>query len=320
MFWKMSLAALSFVVSIAALENYLHAQPLKRVQRVRKLQEQNDVEIVDGVPLWSVLNPGGDVVANRACIRDVSDRPDVLLVGDSIFYGVKLDPTKTLAPLIQQRLTTALGRPSCAVNLSQPGYAFQNENVVIRRAVEDFQPRIVVLEIWANSIHNFALTHDSAYNFGPIELDELGFPNLGVPPSLNQKLFSYSAIWRQLSTGFATVRKDGSRYLWESLLTDGLDPLLVWLKERNVSLVLAFPTAMSSPLSEKREKERLFSLVMQWAEHHDLPQIYFLDVMASEKVEDMSIDVCCHLSEQGTEKVAAALEPILLELLSEDKP
>jgi hypothetical protein len=317
---KLSLALMSLVFSIAALEAYLHPKPLKRVQRVLMFQDRNNVEIVDGVALWSTKNLGLEVVANRSCLQEVVDRPDVLLAGDSIFYGVTLEPSQTLAPLLQQQLTTQLERPSCVVNLSQPGYSFQNENVAIRRAVDEFHPRVVVLEVWANSVHKFALTHESAYNFGSIEVDELGFPNLGLPPSLNQQLFSRSAIWRQMSTGLVPVRNSVNQTQWEDFVTKGLEPLRLWLAEKDVALVLAFATAMSAPLSEERPKESSFSKSMEWAKQHDIPQIYFLDVMASEKVEEMSIDKCCHLSEKGTQMVADALDPILVDLLTEDKP
>jgi hypothetical protein len=316
---KLLLATVSLAMTITLLETYFRSEPLTRVQRVKKLQDQNNLEIVDGVPLWHSRDREPTVVTNRSCMRQINDRPDVLFVGDSIFYGVSLEPTKTFAPVVQQMLTSSLNRPSCVVNLSQPGYTFQNEEVVIHRAVEEFHPRILVLEIWANSIYKFALTDESAYNFGTLQTDELGFPNLGVPLLLNQKLFSWSATWRHLSLGLAKTSRGGSLQQWENLVAGGLEPLRVWLEERDTTLVLAFATSMSTPLSEERQKERLYSVVMEWAEEHALPQIYFFDVMSSEKVEDMSIDSCCHLSVRGTEKVSEALSPILVEILSGDE-
>jgi hypothetical protein len=316
---KLLLATVSLALIATILETYFRFEPLTRVQRVMKLQNQNNLEIVDGVPLWHSVKRSSTLVANRSCLRELHDRPDVLFVGDSIFYGVFLEPTKTIAPIVQQMLVSSLGRPSCVVNLSQPGYTFQNEEVVIRRAVEEFHPRVLVLEIWANSVHKFALTDESAYNFGTLQADELGFPNLGVPLLLNQKLFSWSATWRHVSLGLAKSSRVGPLQQWENLVAGGLEPLRVWLDERDTTLVLAFATSMSTPLSEERQKEHIYSVVMEWAEEHAVSQIYFLDVMASEKVEDMSIDTCCHLSARGTEKVAEALEPILVEILSGDE-
>jgi hypothetical protein len=314
---KLLLAGLSLCLTLGALEAYLRSKPPARIQRVMHSLNSFTFESVDGVPLWHSVDPGHTLVTNRSCMRQIHDRPEVLLIGDSIFFGVSLDPGETLGPVMQKQLAERLGRPSCVVNLSEPGFSFEAEEVVLRRGVAELNPKVVVLEIWQNSVARYVSFSDSVYAFGNMVVDEKGLPNPGISAELNHALFSQSGIWRHLSTGLATTKKGASRDKWEALVVDELEPMRLWLKERDVALVLAYATGMATPFSEGREQERkTYAPVSAWAAEKGIPQMFFDEAMKGKKVEEMRIDPCCHLSSQGIVTVGQVLTSLVAETLS----
>jgi hypothetical protein len=314
---KLLIAGLSLCLTLGALEAYLRSKPPARIQRVMKTLKNVTFEAVDGVSLWHSAIPEHTLVTNRSCMRQTHERPDVLLIGDSIFFGVSLKPSETLAPVMQEQLAERLGRPACVVNLSEPGFSFEAEEIVLRRGVEKLNPKVVVLEIWQNSVSRYVSLDHALYNFGNMVVDEKGLPNLGIPAELNYVLFSRSGIWRHLSTGLVTSQNGTSRARFEVLVVDELEPLRQWLKDRDVGLILAYAVELSAPFSEGREKERkAYAPVSEWAAEKGIPQMFFDEAMKGKKVEEMRIDPCCHLSSQGTETVGQVLTSLVAEMLS----
>ena len=133
----------------------------------------------------------------------------------------------------------------------------------------------------------FVVMDNAVYNFGTMEVDERGLPNPGLPPDLNHTLFKNFATWRHLSTDTAKYKRVKTADLFAQLVEEELEPMRLWLKERDVELILSFPTKMSAPFSEPREAERsTYAPVVAWATEKGLPHMFFDESMADEDVED----------------------------------
>ena len=315
---KLILAVVVLLLSCLGVEGYFRTQPLLRAQAVRKL-ENHTLRILNGVPVWATKNPQRADVNNKRCLDTAPDGPDVYLLGDSIFFGVRLSPEKTLGPLLQDMLSTELGRSACVVNLSEPGFGFVNEKAVLEEAMTQHKPKVVVLQIWFNSISKFVVLGGNAYNFGRLLTDSYGIPNLGIPVDLNRVLFQSSATWRNISTGFASTQ-DAARIStigkWKMFTENELEPFRQWLDDQGIQLMLAYATSFKTPFSEgRRVEDEVYAATKSWAAEHKLVEVSLAEVLGQEKTDVVGIDSCCHLSEYGTQLVADAIAPELVRLL-----
>ncbi|MGB0638975.1 MAG: hypothetical protein ACPGTU_06570 [Myxococcota bacterium] len=317
---KLLLAVVVLILTLMAIEEYARTQRVPRIQHVSP-ETSPSLLIENGVPTWESDVANKEARQNKACVDKTPDgRADVLLLGDSIFHGVKLKVEDKLGAQIGQRLTPLLGRPACVVNLSEPGFAFENERVVLEREFDSIKPKIVVLEIWGNTPYKYKMAGDSAYNFGRLETAANGFPPVPfVPDTANGWLFVHSAMWRHLNIRLAKKKKGRVSVLWSSMLQDELIPFHSWLESRGTTLMLAFPTALETPFSEPRNGElSVYPVVQEWAEDSGVATLYFQESLAAEDYKKVRLDPCCHLNEYGTQKVAEAMTPWLAHGLRPD--
>ena len=315
---KILLSVAVFFISLCVVELYCRSQPLSRVQRVNQLSNHT-LRMIGDVPVWKSKNPVNERVANAVCLGTAQNGPDVYLVGDSIFYGASLDPDDTLAPVLQGMLTSQLQRNACVVNLSEPGFAFANEEAVLREAVSAHKPRVVVLELWANSPNRFRVLNGVAYNFGQMETDDHGFPNPGVPDDLNRALFGRSALWRHVSTGLAATHSAPVTEAWTAFVDGQLEPLRVWLEGQGIELVLAYATSLRTPFADGRPKESpAYGIARSWAQEHGILEVVFSEVLVNEDPQDVGIDACCHLNAKGMRLVSEAIASPVVDLLQSE--
>jgi len=279
-----------------------------------------EYEIMDNVPVWKASGPETLTVRNDDC---ATDRPaNIVLLGDSIFYGVRLRPEDTLGLSLSRSLKRADDSAACVVNLSIPGFTLQQEVAVLKHNWEQLKPSIVVLEIWHNSPHRVTEVGGKVFNFGRLVVDEGGIPNpFNVPSSMNRSLFTNSALWRRAIEGFANKGVMASQQ-WEDTL-HVIENFHSWLNERDIELVLVFATKLGTPWSEGREIERRsYSTVAEWAEASATPTLWFEDVLSGQDVEDVRLDTCCHLNQTGmalvSESLSKMLQPMLLETAKTD--
>jgi len=312
---KILLASVVLLVCLGAAESYFVDRPLRRIQQVLK-SDNSSLRFVGDVPVWQAQISERTQVANRSCLSSTNGEVDVMLLGDSIFFGVMVDPSLTLAPLLQRQLSERLGRPSCVINLSEPGFSFQSQAAMFREEVAQNKPKIVVLELWFNSTHKFIPINGAVYNFGNLEKDENGLPNLGLPSALNRVLFSNSALWRHVSVGLAPTTSERLSDRWADFVITDLEPFAAWLDAQNIELVVAFATTLGTPFSDGRPTQNTtYRSAMEWAAARGVPQVVFSDVLANEDVASVRNDTCCHLNARGTKLVADDMAPKLLQLL-----
>ena len=296
---KILLAVFALMMCLAALEWNERQEPPSRWQRV------SDFETVDGVHVWESKDQVAGQVKSAECAE--TSGADIVIAGDSILYGVMLDPESTLGPVLSRTVKRADGTAACAVNVSVPGFTFESEMAVIKRDWDLLHPEIVVLEVWHNSSHSLIDLGGNLFNFGNLVVDANGVPNpMGVPSGVNRLMFVHSALWRRLVEG-SSVGMKSSRPGWERLAKE-MSAFNDWLNARDASLMLVFATRLKDPWSAGRERERtMYESVSSWAEGAGVPTLWFDQVLSSTPVEDVRLDTCCHLNETGMALVADAL-------------
>ena len=304
---KIALFLVVLALCLAALEVYVNSTSSSRWQRVY------NYEMVGDTPVWRSSNKDAEAVANLDCAQ--GGRADVAILGDSILYGIRIPVEDALAPRMSQRLVSADKSNACVVNLAVPGFTLEQELAVIKRDWNTLQPRIVVLEVWANSPHRVQVVGGMLFNFGYLAVDEEGLPNpFDVSSSLNRTLFGTSALWRRAVQGAAKRNADTS-ILWSSTNADVI-AFNEWLMERNSRLVLASAVNLGSPWSAGREEDRgHYAQLGAWASSNDIPAIWFDEVLASQPVESVRLDTCCHLNALGLHMVGDSLEKVIQPLL-----
>ena len=312
---KIALSLFVLCLCIVGLEAHQRSAPPSRWQRVTQFTFMN------GIPVWETTGPESTGVANLACAQNES--ADVMILGDSILYGVMLPPKNTLGVRLSQSLKRDDESNACAVNLSIPGFTLEQEIVVAKANWNTLQPRVVVLEIWQNTPHRVIAAGSKAYNFGHLVVDHNGLPNpFHVPSWLNLSLFSNSALWIRLVEGSSKKKlgKEESMVQWRSAVED-VAAFHRWLKERNAQLVLVFATKLKHPWSEGRERERSkYRLLQDFSNKHQIPTLWFDEVLATKNVEDVRRDECCHLNSDGMALVSDSLTQVLQPLLVEPPP
>ena len=83
--------------------------------------------------------------------------------------------------------------------------------------------------------------------------------------------------------------------------------------------MLAYATSLNKPFSEGRQGENnVYAAPRRWAAENGLIQVSLAEVLGKESPDDVGIDTCCHLNEYGTQLVADALVPGLVQLLEEE--
>lgn len=280
-------------------------------------QRLTEFQVVDDILVWETTGPESDDVANLACAEDES--ADVMILGDSILYGVRLDPKDTLGLSLSHSLKKTDGSNACVVNLSIPGFTLDQEILVAETDWNALKPKIVVLEIWQNTPHRMIAAGDRAYNFGHLVVDDNGIPNpFNIPSSINLSLFSNSALWIRLVEGSAKSKlgREETKQQWNVTLDD-IAAFHDWLNDRNAQLVLVFATALKHPWSEGRSIERTwYSIVQNFADTQQIPTLWFDEILSSQNVEDVRLDECCHLNEKGMALVSDSLTQTLQPLLT----
>ena len=313
---KLMIASFSLFICLYALERYAQQQPLERIQHILELENQT-LRVVDGVPVWRSKGAKSEARSEPACLASGNGQPDVIILGDSILFGVRLPAENSLGPVLQEQLLERHGRSSCVINLSEPGFTFSNQEVVLREALEKYKPKAVILEMWFNSTNHFVAVDGMAYNFGVLAKDINGLPDLGLPASVNHVLFHNTALWKHISLGLASETSMPLSTEWERFVAEKLEPLATSLAAQDIDLILVYATSLDAPFSAERPTEDMaYGIVQEWSKKHNIPNLLFSEVFADEDVASVAMDRCCHINEYGTKLVSSQLAPIVFDVLN----
>ncbi len=295
---------------VGILEVWARVRPLPRIQQVYDSRQSVLLE-QGGEPYWVPRDPDMDH-RNLDCVTAGSRT--AVLVGDSILYGVRTPAERALAAQLQDRWRQQPGaEQACVVNLSQPGYAFQNQLAAAEHHLPDLQPEVVFWEIWGNGINRFQRLGDAVYNFGRLTANG-GVPSpFGLEDGLNRSLFSASGLYRRLLLGAARpVHGQSQRSRWAALAEDTLPRSLALVRGLGAELILVYCPPLSEPLGQTADHPLSdFEPVRAWAAQEGVRSIVLAEALRDHEVEDIRLDTCCHFNEHGQGLVADVLLPYL---------
>lgn len=303
------------VLSLVAADRWAGAQDPGRVQHVAD-RAGRPLEVLDGVPVWSSVY-GRDRL-NTGCVP-AAGGPRVVLMGDSILHGVRLDLAETVGPKLQDTLP---GPQGCVYNLAQPAFAMQNELALGRRDLAGLGPDVVVWEIWENSPNAYTMVGGDAWNFGQLEVDGRGVPSVfGLPEGLNHALFVGSGLYRWATLG--RVRQGSRRddEVWEAFSATALDAALDLTVAAGATLVLVLMPRLDQPFAVTAASGHPgYAWVRRWAAREGVAVVDVADAWAGvHEPEDVRVDTCCHLNGRGHTLLTTLLAPEVVTALGGER-
>lgn len=298
--WRGPLVALvcGSVVALGILEGAARRRPLHRIQEVDLTHVPSTVR--DGVPTW--MDAESDPVRMGA---PCDGRPEVLLVGSSIFYGSGVDSADSLRPKLDANLSTL-----CVRSVAQPAFTFDNQRAVVDARLADSPPDFVVWEVWHNSPNRWSIIGNAAYNFGPASRTAEQLPSpFSLPPALHAALFRYTATYRHLVAARVQDNKEHWSTVWERFVDDRITPAVHELHQRGIPVMFVFVPPLDRPFAESAaDTEGPYAVVRERL----AGQVELVDVAAGmaargADVEASRVDTCCHYSPTGNSLVADVL-------------
>ncbi len=267
----------------------------------------------DGHPVWK--EQGTEERLHPPCAPGL---PEVWLVGDSIFFGIKLKPEEAPSAALQ-RLLDAAGVSACVRNLSQPGYggaarhrAFQAE--LSTGAV----PAVVVVESWESDPMTLKPIGDAWYALADVHTDATGWPvaPLPVPTGFHHFLFLRSELWWYATLTVQSSHPDAMRRSREVYRTEHFLPMIERAQALGAEVITVVAPRLDRPFGDSvstvwepgDDRADLRAL----AEARGVPVVAIADRLVDQDLVGLRLDLCCHVSAAGAEAYARAMLPEVL--------
>jgi len=239
----------------------------------------------------------------------------VVVLGDSVTYGVSVDYKDTFVRRIQSALEERCSAVSL-YNIAVSGYSTLQERIAFERKGLSLKPHLVLLGVVTNDLAQFTIIGDTAYD---IRLKEKAgvpiFSFLPIPDGVNRFLVVNSVLYQ-----FLTLRGVAVADRIEGLPGKRLDAAVqdFELLRREVQgagarlAIVLFPMLDESIKEEEQYETAFFyGTVRQWAASTGVSVIDPRSRLAQLPTEHISNDGCCHLSETGHEVVAEVMLEVL---------
>lgn len=306
--WRGPLFASIFgiILAVGVLESAARLRPLERVQTIDLSVVQSAV--VDGVPTWRASD-STDARMGTAC----DGRPEVTLVGSSIFWGSGVADHESLRAQVARNLPDG-----CVRSVAQPAYTFANQAADLSQHLQTAEPRVVVWEVWRNSPNRWTVLDGTAYNFGgeAQHLDDLPIPP-GVSSPTHRALFSWSAAYRHLVITNVPPGGESWTSAWSDFVDGELVPWVDRLRARDVRLVLALMPSLHEPFTASAQAPQSTYPMVSRAVSDRTTIVPVAAALAARgiDVEVARVDECCHYSASGNAElgvvIAEAVRPLL---------
>ncbi len=277
--------------------------------------------VVDGHPIWADRDT--ETRLNPPCAPDA---PEVWLVGDSIFFGVGLEPSASPGAQLQLLLDRA-GAAACVRNLSQPGYGGAARHRAFLAELERRrQPDVVVIESWESDPMTLTRLDDAWYALADVRTDASGWPAppVSVPTWAHILAFRHSRLWWYATLTAQVSDPDAMTEARATYRKQHYVPMIRQaqaLGARVVTFVmprLDRPFAASVSSSWEATDER--ALLREASADLGVPVIAIADRLVDEDVTELRQDTCCHVSPAGAEAYARAMLPEVLAGLQRTAP
>jgi lysophospholipase L1-like esterase len=137
----------------------------------------------------------GDILTDRHGFRlrpadEETVRHNILLVGDSISYGMGVAYEKTYAPLLEASLTQALGERTAVWNAAVPGYNTNQELLQMEAMAPIVNPQLVIVQFCLNDYEEPYRVNPAGWLEGMQAPSDAGFSLIGLAKQSHALLFA----------------------------------------------------------------------------------------------------------------------------------
>jgi hypothetical protein len=291
-------------------------EPNPRVQVIRP--ERFEIEVVGGVPLWTLPGDHGLGLRNEACEGDVH----IVLAADSTLYvlgpgeGGRVPlPDDPLAASVGRQLQARLDRPdrrACVHNVSMPAYGPAQQQLAVERVLARHPAALVVFGVFKPD-NTFTRVGESWYPFTQYETDAAGFPRplgLALPTAVHEALLPRSRLYEYSLLALGTPDDD-------AYPIGAYEQFIDWsLTRRQPALLLEMPR-LSMPFDEllARRPPEGHPRIEAIARARHFPYAVLAAHLQAHRPEELRTDTCCHYNADGHAVIASVLADLLAPML-----
>jgi len=306
-------AALTATVFLLAGEVATRLAPLR--PRVQVIDERvTDVEVVDGVPTWTLDQAVHDALADWDC----QGRAHVVLAGDSIFSltddrgnSVRAD---NLARFLADRWPDV-----CFHNVSEPGHGPVQQRIRAVQAIERLGPSYLVFQVYKTD-PAFRYVKPRWFDVGPYVRTTTGVPTVfavspWLPDAWEAAAFDHSALYRSIALALG----QGAQVPFNSYRDVLYDEDPRWLAK-----ALFETPSMEAPFQDQLNRRASqhgasFRALQAEATAVGVPYVVHAETLLDTTPEALRTDPCCHVHALGHARMADALVPTLTAWLGAPK-
>jgi hypothetical protein len=305
------------MVLLGALAGFVLVETLMRVVRVTprtQIVRGHGLHTVDGVPIWE----GSTDRQNRTCVEQHPERQRILVFGSSISYGTDLTAEETFTTALQARLNQLGPTPGfCVLNFAQPGFQFEQKNVVAHAEVPRYRPAMILWESWVEW-RQLRMIGNTAYSISDYALRPDGLIGIsGVPDSLNRVLFLHSRLYEYLALAYGDLaRLPAEQENMVTFANTRLPETVRLAQSMGSKLVFYFAPPLDRPFADTSASPTPSNLVLlDYARAHGIPTYFLAQELIDQDYREVRLDPCCHFNAKGHRGLAAVMERIVLEQL-----
>ncbi len=305
MFLTLTLLELAFRIAVPG--GYFQAKP-----RAGSAAEAIVEEVDDQAYWWYRDARDFDTNGYRGGFREPADDAlKVVILGDSVTFGVGVPLVESFPYLLEQRLKERCGK-AAFYNLAVPGYGAVQERISLERSGLAVKPDLVFVGALSNDIEQFTVIGSAAYDIRMKEHNGVPvFSTLPLPDGLNRFLVSNSVFYQFLTlTGVKTFDEISGRKGGQvELAVQEYERILEGCRKVGATLVVALFPMLDRPLSEPEDENttHVYGRLREWARANGVAVIEMRPELAKHPLEEIRIDTCCHLSPAGHRVAAEVL-------------
>ena len=285
-----------------------------RVMPRTQIVRDHGLRTVDGVPVWE----GSTDRQNRGCVEAHPERQRILVFGSSISYGIDLTADEVFTAALQARLNELRPTPGfCVLNFAQPGFQFEQKNVVARAEVPRYRPAVILWESWVEW-RQLRMIGDTAYSVSDYALRPDGFIGIsGVPAPLNRLLFQHSRLYEYLALAYGDLaRLPAERDNMLAFANARLPETVQLARSMGSQLIFYFAPPLDRPFADTAAAPTQSNVVLlDFARAHGIPTYVLAHELVDENHLELRLDPCCHFNAEGHRKLAALMVRIVVERL-----
>ena len=275
---------------------------------IHKYSDNKDL-IYDLKPFFEVTHHGIPIRTNRWGMRDKEyqlQKPEgtsrIVIIGDSVAFGLKVHHEHIYSELIEDRLNTELEGDFEVLNFAVDGYNSSQEEIILRERALRFEPDMIILAYCFN---------DDSYTDG---LGDLARER--APWSIGSKLHSQfiSLVLHRLEKFLFPFRKDQKQVIQLFSYLGDLQQ-----EQKIPVLVLVVPYRFEDPSRYKKLDQHKFIESLSSVNHLLHFDLYnsWRQLDYSERKRLYLPKDWVHLSPAGMRAVSDALYPKIVELFQE---